>query len=383
MNDLQDIKLRIASEDKETRIQALRKALNYGQPGLKLVRANLNDAEIGEDVHSIIWEWRERRLRSKLKPGSASFVSDIEDIIYKPRPMRFTVYDDGWEANNGFVPFIWEYDKLGKFKASQLFDLTAWDTEDFFDRGINEEIFMWSRQSYYNAVERGNLEKPYLKQPPAELIEEIRLLLDFLQTNLKNLRIYRLAHTVADTEDYQPGEVDSIQGVTTCLHSAVLVGKIPQGDWIAITSKYRGNYNIARVPHSVNLQLEFKQRFCHNQQTLLFVNNLENVLQMMKHAGIFTRQNSQQSFRFDSDYVWTIADRRDLAIDRLFKLARFVVYEEFDDFYYRSGKDYKRLAKFLRTRLLNVSYCTLFDSELYILGNINQSDFAGVMTSFF
>ena len=383
MSDLQDIKPRITSEDKETRLQALKEALNYGQPGLKLVRANLNDAEIGEDVHSIIWEWRERRLRSKLKPGSASFVSDVEDVIYKPKPMRFLVHDDGWEANNGFVPFIWEYDKLGEFKASQLFDLTAWDTEDFFDRGINEEIFMWSRQSYYNAVERGNLEKPYLKQPPAELIEEIRLLLDFLQTNLDDLRIYRLAHTVADTEDYQPGKVDSIRGVTTCLHSAVFVGKIPQGDWIAITSKYRGNYNIARVPHSVNLQVEFKQRFCQNQQTLLFVDNLENILQMMQHAGIFTRENSQQSSRFDSDYVWTIADRRDLAIDRLFKLARFIVYEEFDDFYYRSDKDFDRLAKFLRTRLLNVSYCTLFDSELYILGNINQSDFAGVMTSFF
>ncbi|MGB6301993.1 MAG: hypothetical protein WBF90_38285 [Rivularia sp. (in: cyanobacteria)] len=45
MNDLQDIKQTIASEDKETRLQALREALEYQQPGLKLVRANLNDIE--------------------------------------------------------------------------------------------------------------------------------------------------------------------------------------------------------------------------------------------------------------------------------------------------------------------------------------------------
>jgi len=383
MSDLQDIKQRIASEDKETRLQALREALDYQQPGLKLVRANLNDAEIGKDVHSMIWEWRERRLRSKLNPGSTSFISAVEDVIYKPEPMRFQVYDDGWEANNGFVPFIWEYDKLGEFQASKLFDLTAWDTQDFLNRGINEEILGWSRKFGYKIDELCNLEKPYLKQAPPELIEEIKLLLDFLQTNLENLRIYRLALTVADTEDYKSGEVDSIRGVTTYVRPAIFVGKIPQGDWIAITSKYRYSHNIGRVPKSVNLQLEFKQRFCKNQQTLLFVNNLENVLQMMEHAGIFTRENSQESSLFDSDYVWTIADKRDLAIDRLFKLARFVVYEEFDDFYYHSGKDYKRLAKFLRTRLLNVSYCTLFDSELYIIGNINQSDFAGIMTSFF
>lgn len=380
MSDLQDIKLRITSEEKETRIQALREALDYQQAGLKLVRANLNDAEIGEDVHSIIWEWRERRLRSKLKPGSASFVSDIEDIIYKPRPMRFTVYDDGWEANNGFVPFIWEYDKLGKFKASQLFDLTAWDTEDFLNRGIKEVPRQWA-QSFNVSMQNLHYEDGnYLEEQSTETVEEIKTLLDFLQTHLENLRIYRLSFSAPYTEDYNPGEIESIQGVTTYVCPAVFVGQIPQGDWIAITSKYRGSWYIRRVPESVNLQLEFKQRFCHNQQTLLFVNNLENVLQMMKHAGIFTRQNSQQSSLFDSDYVWTIADKRDLAIDRLFKLARFVVYEEFDDFYYRSGKDYKRLAKFLRTRLLNVSYCTLFDTYLYILGNINQSDFAGVMT---
>ena len=355
MSDLQDIKQRIASEDKETRIQALREGLNYGQAGLKLVRANLNDPEIGKDVHSIIWEWRERRLRSKLKPESVSFVSDVEDVIYKPKPMRFLVHDDGWEANNGFVPFIWEYDKLGEFKASKLFDLTAWDTEDFLNRGINEEISLWSRQSYYNANEIDNLEKLYLKQLPTELIEEINLLIDFLQTHLDNFKIYRLVYTRADIEDYKPGEVDSIRGVTTYLRAAVFVGKIPQGDWIAITSKYRYSHNIRRVPESVNLRLEFKQRFCQNQQTLAFVDNLENILLLMQHAGIFTLKNSQQSSRFDSDYVWTVADRRDLAIDRLFKLARVIIYEEFDDFYYRSGKDYKRLAKFLRTRLLNVS----------------------------
>ncbi|MGB3650475.1 MAG: hypothetical protein WBA41_04590 [Rivularia sp. (in: cyanobacteria)] len=380
MIDLQDIKQRIASKDKETRLQALREALDCGQAGLKLVRANLNDTEIGEAVHSMIWEWRERRLRSKLKPGSANFISAAEDILYKPESMRFLVHDDGWEANNGFVPFIWEYDKLGEFKASGLFDLTAWDTEDFLNRGINEEILAWSRQSFYNVDEIYNLEKLYLKQPPQELAEEIRLLIDFLQTHLENFRIYRLTLTTADTEDYKPGEIDSIRGVTTYVRAAIFVGKIPQGDWIAITSKYRYSHNIRKVP-DVNLQVEFKQRFCCDRQ-LDFVDNLENILQMMEHAGIFISENSQKENRFDTDYVWTVADRRDLAIDRLLKLARFIVYEEFDDFYYHSDEDYNRLAKFLRIRLLNVNYCTLFDTYLYILGNINQSDFAGVMTSF-
>lgn len=383
MSDLQDIKQRIASKDKETRLQALREALDYQQAGLKLVRANLNDAEIGQDVHSIIWEWRERRLRSKLKPGSASFISDIENVIYKPRPMRFTVYDDGWEANNGFVPFIWEYDKLGDFKASKLFDLTAWDIQEFLKRGINEEIYLWSKATDYRKYESLTLETAYLKQPPLELIEEINLLIDFLQTHLEHLKIHRLFLSKLNIENYKSGEINSIQYFTEYLRPAVYVGQIYKGDWIAITNKYRYSHNIRRVPESVNLQLEFKQRFCQNKQTLSFVDNLENVLQMMEHAGIFIRENSQESSRFDSDYVWTIAKRRDLAVDRLFKLARFVVYDEFDDFYYRSGKDYKRLAKFLRTRLLNVSYCTLFDSELYILGNINQNDFAGIITSFF
>jgi len=51
MSDLQDIKQRIDSKDKETRLQALREVLNCGQAGLKLVRVNLNDIEIGKDVH--------------------------------------------------------------------------------------------------------------------------------------------------------------------------------------------------------------------------------------------------------------------------------------------------------------------------------------------
>ncbi|MEO0688139.1 MAG: hypothetical protein AAFY76_24545, partial [Cyanobacteria bacterium J06649_11] len=101
-----------------------------------------------------MWEWRERRLRSKLKPGSANFISAAEDIIYKPKPIRFLVHDDGWEANNGFVPFIWEYDKLGEFKASKLFDLTPWDIQEFFNRGINEEIYLWSKATDYGI---GNL----------------------------------------------------------------------------------------------------------------------------------------------------------------------------------------------------------------------------------
>ena len=380
MTDLQDIKQRIASKDKETRLQALREALDCGQAGLKLVRANLQDTEIGEDVHSIIWEWRERRLRSKLKPGSANFISAVEDILYKPRPMRYSVIDDGWEANNGFVPFIWEYDKLGKFKATQLFDLTPWDIQDFLNRGIKEGIVQWAQSFYLSMQDLHYPKDEYLEEQSTETIEEIEIILDFLQTHLENLRLYRLTFTAADTEDYKQGEIESIRGVTTYVRPAVFVGKVPKGDWIAITSKYRGSWYIKKTPKSINFQAELRQRFCCDRQTLLFLDNLEIVLQSMEHAGKFIRENSQQPRRFDPDYVWTVADKRDLAVDRLLKLARFVEYQEFDNFYYRCGEDYNRLAKFLRTRLLNVSYCTLFDTYLYILGNINTGDFAGVMT---
>lgn len=77
-----------------------------------------------------------------------------------------------------------------------------------------------------------------------------------MQTHLENFRIYRLTLTTADTENYKPGEVESIRGITTYVRAAIFVGKLPQGDWIAITSKYRYSHNIRKVPDSVNLQVE-------------------------------------------------------------------------------------------------------------------------------
>ena len=56
----------------------------------------------------MIWEGRERRIRSKLKAGSASFISAVEDVIYKPKPMRFLVHlveEIGFSSYSIILPF--------------------------------------------------------------------------------------------------------------------------------------------------------------------------------------------------------------------------------------------------------------------------------------
>ncbi|RUT05082.1 hypothetical protein DSM106972_039030 [Dulcicalothrix desertica PCC 7102] len=63
------------------------------------------------------------------------------------------------------VAFIWEYDRLGEYKASQLFSLTQWNIPDFLERGIKEGIVQWA-QNFYLTME----DLSYLKQETKEKI---------------------------------------------------------------------------------------------------------------------------------------------------------------------------------------------------------------------
>lgn len=380
MNTLQDIQQRIACNDLETRLEALREALNHGQAGLKLVRANLNDKQIGQAAHSIIWEWQEKQFRQKLKPNSATLISELESILFQPKSLRYTIHDDGWESNCGFVPFIWEYDRLGEYKPSQLFSLTQWNIPDFLERGIKEGIVQWAQNFYLTMEDLSYLKQETLDKQSTKFTNDTQKLVDFLRSNLDCLYVSRLTLTAPETEEYKPGEVNSIRGVTTYVRPAVFVGRIPQGDWLAITCKYRGHWYIKKLAQSKNLQAEFKQTLHTNIQTFNFIKQLEDILQGMSSAGKVIRDSKNKSSFFDTDYVYAVANNRNSAVDKLLKIARLIVIEEFDDFKYRSDSGYRRLSKFLRKHLMNVRYQILFDTYLYILDNINTKDLLGVVT---
>lgn len=198
MNTLQDLQQRIACNDLETRLEALREALNHAQAGLKLIRANLNDKQIGQAAHSIIWEWQERRFRQKLKPNSATLISELENILFQPKSLRYTIHDDGWEANYGFAPFIWEYDRLGEYKASQLFSLTQWNIPDFLERGIREGIVQWAQSFYLTNEYLPYLKEETFNEQSANFINNTQKLVDFLQNNLECLYVYRLTLTAPE-----------------------------------------------------------------------------------------------------------------------------------------------------------------------------------------
>lgn|GEM_PF-2849728 len=372
LGGLQGVKQRLTSDVEDIRIAALKDALNYGVAGLKLVRQFLDDSQIGKAAYSILWEWREKGLRQKLQPITASLLADLEDIIYKPYPLRFHFLDDGCQTENCWTPFIWEFERLGEFSIRKLFELTQRNTEDFLQQSHKGVISSGLEIHYY-----------YPQEWDLEIKQKFQEFIDFLRLHLENFQVCRLSFTAPHTEDYTPGNIDSIRGITNYVRSAVFIGRIADGDWVAIApnSPEIEFHNYDETKDKV--QPLIKKLAEPSKQSLEFLKKLELAIKKIPCSAQYNSQNSTHSANYYPDYIWEVATTREIVLDKLLKSTNIIIVRNFDDFDYQTNERYRKLAKFFRVRLQNPVEYILFDNYIYILGQMNIKDVAGIFSHIF